>query len=87
MERRTIDLTTVLGLIFAFSLIIAAIVTGGSLGSFFNLPSVLIVILGTIAVTAVSFAGSEHKETPKLFYNAVFRTVRAPEEIGPQKIE
>ncbi|MEM6902204.1 MAG: MotA/TolQ/ExbB proton channel family protein [Pseudomonadota bacterium] len=86
-ERRTIDLTTVLGVIFAFGLIVAAIMVGGSLGSFFNLPSVLIVVLGTMAVTAVSFAGSELKVTPTLVNNAVFRTISDPVVIGTQMIE
>lgn len=87
IERKTIDLTTVLGLIFAFALIIGAIVSGGSLGSFFNLPSVLIVILGTMAVTAVSFAGSELKATPRLFNNAIVKTISDPVIIGTQMIE
>ncbi|MBV6632147.1 MAG: MotA/TolQ/ExbB proton channel family protein [Alphaproteobacteria bacterium] len=86
-ERRTIDLTTVLGLVIAFGLILAAIMVGGSLGSFFNLPSVLIVVLGTMAVTAVSFAGSELKVTPTLVNNAVFRTISDPVVIGTQMIE
>ena len=87
IERRTIDLTTVLGLIFAFALIVGAIMSGGSIGSFFNLPSVLIVILGTMAVTAVSFAGSELKVTPRLLNNAIFKKVSDPVVIGTQMIE
>lgn len=86
-ERRTIDLTTVLGLLFASTLIVAAIITGGSIGSFFNLPSVLIVVLGTMAVTAISYAGSELANTPKLFGNALFRTISDPTSSGTQMLE
>jgi chemotaxis protein MotA len=87
IERRTIDLTTVLGLLFGFALIVAAIVTGGSIGAFFNVPSILIVVLGTIAVTAISFAGSELALTPRLINNALFRTISDPQRIGTQMIE
>jgi len=53
------DLATTLGLILAFGLIIAAIAMSQSNASFFNTPSLMIVLLGTLAVTAVSFSSDE----------------------------
>lgn len=55
----SIDLATILGLLGAFGLIISAMVLGGSPGSFVDIPSILIVIGGTFAVTMVSFSISE----------------------------
>ncbi|MDH5394383.1 MAG: flagellar motor protein PomA [Gammaproteobacteria bacterium] len=49
------DIATLLGLIGAFGIIIAAIATGGSVILFVNVPSILIVILGSFAVVLMSF--------------------------------
>jgi chemotaxis protein MotA len=54
-SHRGFDAALVLGLIFAFALIATALVTGGSISSFYNTPALLIVLLGTFAVTMVSF--------------------------------
>ena len=57
--KNTIDLATIVGLIGAFTLVFAAIYLGGSVGSFINIPSILIVLLGTIAVTLTCFSFKE----------------------------
>ena len=49
------DLSTVLGLVAGFGLILAAILYGGSLLPFINPPSALIVIGGTAACLAIAF--------------------------------
>lgn len=49
------DIATLLGLIGAFGIIIAAIATGGSILVFVNVPSILIVIIGSLAVVLMSF--------------------------------
>lgn len=49
------DLTTILGILVGFSLIGLSIADGSSLASFINLPSVGIVLGGTLAATAVHF--------------------------------
>ena len=49
--RTTTDLATISGLATGFLFVIAAIFIGGAPGSFFNPPSILIVIGGTIAIT------------------------------------
>jgi chemotaxis protein MotA len=56
---RGFDAALVFGLIFAFGLVSAALVIGGSVSSFYNLPALLIVLLGTFAVTMVSFTVRE----------------------------
>jgi len=49
------DLATLLGLIGAMGVIIAAIVTGGSPIIFVNVPSILIVLGGTVLVVMIKF--------------------------------
>ncbi|MBN2326260.1 MAG: MotA/TolQ/ExbB proton channel family protein [Candidatus Omnitrophica bacterium] len=49
------DLSTLVGLVLAFGLVTAAILTGGSLMDFLDPSSFLIVVLGTFAVTLVNF--------------------------------
>ena len=58
-SRRTIDVALILGLSVAFGLVVTALILGGSVGSFYNLPAVLIVLIGTFAVTLVSYNISE----------------------------
>ena len=50
-----------MGLIFAVGMIIAAIAMGQSNANFFNGPSFMIVILGTMAAAAISYTGEELK--------------------------
>lgn len=49
------DIGTVVGLVLGFVLIFSAIFMGGSLGAFIDIPSVLIVIGGTVATTFIRF--------------------------------
>jgi len=48
-----VDIATLIGLVFAFALLIGAILLGGSLAAFVDLPSVLIVVGGVITTTLV----------------------------------
>jgi len=49
------DIATVLGIVSAFGLIIAAMVSGTGLATFVNIPSLMIVIGGTVGVVLVNF--------------------------------
>ncbi len=49
------DIATLLGLIGACAVIAAAIVTGGSAGIFLNVPSLLIVVCGSLLVVLIKF--------------------------------
>lgn len=55
----TVDGALLIGLVSAFLLIGGAIMLGDSIRSFLDFPSVLIVLLGTFAVTMVSFSVGE----------------------------
>ena len=67
-RRRTdtpFDPAAGLGLIAAAGLIISAIVLGGSPGAFLDLPSALVVLGGTLAITVTSFPAADIGEVPK----------------------
>ncbi len=60
------DLASILGLIAGVVLVLAAILMGSSIGTFVNVPSVLVVVGGTIAATAIAFPGKELKMVGKV---------------------
>ncbi|PCI99719.1 MAG: biopolymer transporter ExbB [Alphaproteobacteria bacterium] len=70
------DFATILGLLLSFGLIIGAIAMGQSDAQFFNLPSVLIVILGTITATCTSYTGAELAQSGGIIARAAVRPVR-----------
>ncbi|MBN2809568.1 MAG: MotA/TolQ/ExbB proton channel family protein [Deltaproteobacteria bacterium] len=67
------DLATILGIVSAFSLVIAAIATGGGMLVFWNLPSLLIVVGGTFGATLISFPLGEFANLLRYLKNALFR--------------
>jgi len=85
--RTNVDLATVVGLISGFGMVAAAIVLGGSPGSFFNPPSVLIVIGGTLAVTTACFSLPEMGRTFKIVSKAIFYSAREPSEATIQVLQ
>jgi chemotaxis protein MotA len=76
---RKMDLATLFGLIAALALIAVAIVMNGSPLAFVDVPAILMVVLGTFAVTAISYTGEELREAQPSFRQAMFRT-----EIDPR---
>ncbi len=76
--RRSLDLATVLGLASGFFMIAAAIVWGGSVSSFLDFPSVLIVIGGTLAVTTAGFTLPDMAHTFAVLRKTVVRSTRDP---------
>lgn len=70
------DLASILGLLLSFGLIAVAISIGQSDANFFNFPSFLIVFLGTMTATAVSFTGSEIMQSGKVMLNGFVRQKR-----------
>ncbi len=60
------EITTIGGLIFGVACIVISIMMGGSLGGFFDAPSVFIVIGGVLAATVVSYPLSVLKQLPKI---------------------
>lgn len=69
---RQFDTATVMGLVLGFTLIFTAIMLGGSIWSFFDLPSILIVFGGTFAATTICFSFPEIMRAQKAFARTLF---------------
>ncbi len=72
-SRVALDFTTVFGIVLTFALISIAIFIGKSDANFFNVPSFLIVILGTMTVTSVSYTWEEFSGAGRIIGNSLFR--------------
>ena len=68
------DFATIFGLTGGIVLVVAAILLGGSALAFIDIPSLLIVFGGTIAVTMISFSIPELLNTPKMILQAIFNS-------------
>ncbi len=83
-ERKGVDFATLLGLIMGIGLIALAVYIGSSKANFFNLPSVLIVIFGTIAVTSVSFSLDEMANAGKVIWTSFSSKIYNPSIMARQ---
>ncbi|WP_334129489.1 motility protein A [Sneathiella sp.] len=86
MAKR-IDYATVFGLFGSFTLITGAVLLGGSLASFFNLPSVLLVLGGTFLVTMISFSLSEVMRAQKVIFGTLFAKSISPDYAAYSMLE
>lgn len=81
------DLATVAGLLAGFGFVSMAIFLGGSPGSFINIPSILIVLGGTFAVTTICFSLSEMGRTAKVVLKTIFYNRRNASEAAVQVLQ
>jgi len=80
-------MTALVGLISAFALVLTAMWFGGTMNAFVNIPGMLIVIFGTMAVTAISFSGAELSDTPKTVWRLLMLNVKDPTQAAHQLLE
>lgn len=85
--KSSIDAATIVGLILGFALVIASIILGGSPGSFINIPSILIVIGGTLAVTTMCFSLGEMMRAMKVLVKTLVYQTRDPSEAAIQVLK
>lgn len=81
------DLATVIGLVGAFGIVIAAMVLGGSVLVFINVPSLLIVFLGSLMVVMMKFSLSQFLGSVKVAVKAFVFKCEAPAELISQVVE
>ena len=82
-----VDYPTILGLILALSLIGAALVFGGSISAFFNIPAAFIVVGGTIAVTSIAYRAEDLAKAWEILKASVFYHVRSPQKVARQLLD
>ncbi|MCD8570232.1 MAG: MotA/TolQ/ExbB proton channel family protein [Alphaproteobacteria bacterium] len=84
--KTKLDLATLLGVIGSVALIAGAISMSESDASFINLPSILIVILGTMAATSISFTGDELIKAWRVVRKSMVRRVYNPSSLAKNLI-
>ena len=75
------DIATVVGIISAFGLVLVAIFMGGGLGLFIDVPSMMIVIGGTLGATMINYPLREIFGVFKVVKNAFFTSNIASKEL------
>jgi chemotaxis protein MotA len=83
-SKVALDLTTVFGIVLTFALISIAIYIGKSDANFFNIPSFLIVVLGTMTVTSISYSWNEFKNAGNIIASSLFRKRLEPAQMARQ---
>lgn len=73
-----LDHAALLGLLFGFGLVFAAMAVGGTPGAFVNLPALLMVIGGTFGVTTVCFSLRDIACTPAVVAKTLFAAFPKP---------
>ena len=74
------DIATLIGLVSGFGLIIAAMASGGALGSFVDVPSLMIVGGGTVAATLINESLKRVMGAVKVGLQAFFERKASPKE-------
>lgn len=83
MGRRTMfDGATILGLAGGLVLVAIAISLGGSAGAFINIPGLMIVVGGTMAVTTVCFTMSDVGRTVTVLGSTFVARDRDPQDVA-----
>ena len=75
------DIATIIGIVAGAGLIIAAILMGSGLGAFIDVPSVLVVIGGSVAAMLIAFPLDRVIGSIKIALKAFFSPKTSPEEI------
>jgi len=75
------DIATVLGLSVGSIILMAAIFLGGSAGIFFNIPSILIVVGGTLSTAFIRYSMADVINTMKVALNAFTTKLSVPHQV------
>lgn len=81
------DLATLLGMVGAIAVVMAAILTGGSTLIFFNIPGLLIVLGGTVLVVMIKFSLGQFFGAFKVALTAFINKAANPEELIQKIVE
>lgn len=86
-RRIMFDGATVIGLAGGLVLVAIAIALGGSAGAFFNIPGLLIVVGGTVAVTTVCFTMTDVARTIAIIGSTFLARERDPQDVAYTMLE
>ena len=80
------DIATIIGLLGGTTLVLSAIIMGGSAIIFLNIPGMLIVVGGTIATCFIKFSMSDVINTIKVAMKAFMVKIESPDQIINQMV-
>ena len=75
------DLATLVGLLGGFAIVVMAMLLGGSLGMFIDVPSVLIVLVGSLLVVMMKFTLGQFLGAGKVAAKAFMFKMDKPEDV------
>jgi chemotaxis protein MotA len=81
------DLATLLGMVGAIGIVLAAIIFGGSIVTFVNIPSILIVLGGTFMVVMIKFSLSHFFGAFRVAGRAFINKMDTPEDLITKIVE
>ena len=81
------DIATLVGLIGAFGIVIFAMLSGGSVDMFVNVPSLLIVLVGSLFVVLMKFTLGQFLGAMKVAVKAFSFKLTAPEDLITEVVE
>jgi chemotaxis protein MotA len=82
-----VDLATLIGMIGSFAIIISAMIMSGSLAMFVDIPSTLIVVLGSILVVLMKYSLGQFLGAGKVAVKAFMFKLDSPEQLIEQVVE
>jgi chemotaxis protein MotA len=82
-----VDLATLIGLIGGMITVAAAIALGGSVMTFVNAPSLVIVVVGTILVTLIKFSLAQFLGATKVAMRAFFAKMPGTQDLIDKAVE
>jgi chemotaxis protein MotA len=82
-----VDITTVIGIVTGAGLLFLAIFQGGGVGTFINMPSLMITAGGTIAATLMNYPLGDILRVVGVIKNAFLSKMAAPEKIITKLVE
>lgn len=85
--RSSPDVFTMGGVVGAVALIVGAIAYGQSDARFIDIPSIMIVLLGTMAATSISYTGEEMRHVVGILGSTMVRQIRKPAELARQLMD
>lgn len=75
------DIATLVGIVLSFALVLSAIMMGGSLSIFINIPSIMIVVGGTLGATMINYPLPDILKVTKVVKNAFFMKKMTAKEL------
>lgn len=81
------DIATIIGIVSGIGFVLATILMGSGLGLFINIPSVLIVVGGTVAATLIAYPLNEFLKVIGMAIKVFMFKIESPDELVKQLVD